>query len=185
MTKDNKIDLTYRILKAISIAGALPLLFIVPNLAKTISPILKSRQVKYDNKTAKNRISSTICRLRNRGLIKNDTKGRLVLTEKGVATLSKYKLTELMKKPKRWDKKWRMVAFDVWEERRKTRDHLRRTLRRLGFVQLQASLWVYPYDCEEVVGLLRTDLKLSPAIQYMIVEKIDRDNWLKEHFGLL
>jgi DNA-binding transcriptional regulator PaaX len=85
---------------------------------------------------------------------------------------------------KKWDKRWRMIVFDVPEKYRKSRDKLRATLRSLGFVQLQGSVWVYPYDCEEVVALLKADLRLGASTLYAIVEKIENDGKLREEFGL-
>lgn len=51
-----------------------------------------------------------------------------------------------------------------------------------GFYRLQDSVWVYPYDCEDVIGLLKTNLGLGSAVLYMIVEKIENDRRLREHF---
>lgn len=47
---------------------------------------------------------------------------------------------------KKWDKKWRIIIFDIEEINRKTRDRLRRKLRELGFGMLQQSVWITPYD---------------------------------------
>ena len=56
--------------------------------------------------------------------------------------------------PKKWDGKWRMVAFDIPEKKRNARNVLRGMLRRVGFFQLQKSLMIFPYDCEkEILGM--------------------------------
>lgn len=47
---------------------------------------------------------------------------------------------------RRWDKKWRVVIFDIKETKRSTRDALRLKLRELGFGMLQRSSWITPYD---------------------------------------
>ncbi len=93
-------------------------------------------------------------------------------------------LIRLATKPKRWDKRWRVVIFDIPEYRRSIRDSLRTTMRRFGFYRLQDSVWVYPYDCEDVVALLKTDLRAGASVLYMIVEKMENDRHLKEHFLL-
>jgi len=43
-----------------------------------------------------------------------------------------------------WDRKWRLVIFDIPETRRKARLRLRRFLREQGFGYLQQSVWISP-----------------------------------------
>lgn len=47
---------------------------------------------------------------------------------------------------KKWDRKWRIVIFDIKEKDRKNRDVLRIKLRELGFGMIQESVWISPYD---------------------------------------
>lgn len=47
---------------------------------------------------------------------------------------------------KKWDKKWRIVVFDIAEVSRKRRDMLRKKLEDLGFGMLQKSVWITSYD---------------------------------------
>lgn len=47
---------------------------------------------------------------------------------------------------KKWDKKWRLVVYDIKEISRNTRDRLREKLRELGLGMLQQSVWISPHD---------------------------------------
>jgi len=47
---------------------------------------------------------------------------------------------------KRWDRKWRLVIFDIEEAARGIRDLFRIKLKELGFAQLQKSVWITPHD---------------------------------------
>ena len=87
-------------------------------------------------------------------------------------------------KPRRWDKKWRILIFDIREERRGLREKIRNTLISLGFKRLQDSVWVYPYDCEDLVALLKADFKIGKDLLYIIADEIENDAFLKEEFGL-
>lgn len=107
------------------------------------------------------------------------------LTAKGEVKLRKLELRDFkMKRPKRWDERWRVLIFDIKERQRDTRDKVRRTLVAIGFVRLQNSVWVYPYDCEDLVTLLKVDFKIGKDLLYMIVDSIENDRWLRESFGL-
>lgn len=55
-----------------------------------------------------------------------------------------FPLMALRKKP--WDRKWRIVVFDIPEKSRKTRNYLRAKLCELGFGMLQESVWISPFD---------------------------------------
>lgn len=87
-------------------------------------------------------------------------------------------------KPKKWDGKWRILIFDISEKRKRDRDKLRFILRSIGFFKLQNSVWVYPYDCEDLINLLKTDLHIGKAILYIVADKIEYDINLKKRFDL-
>ncbi len=46
----------------------------------------------------------------------------------------------------KWDKKWRIVIFDIKEINRRSRYLLRYKLKELGFGMLQESVWVTPHN---------------------------------------
>ena len=77
-----------------------------------------------------------------------------------------------------------MVIFDIKEGRRSLRHTLRETLRAVGFTKLQYSVWVYPYDCEDLITLLKVDFKVGKDLIYVIADSIENDGWLKKRFGL-
>ncbi len=47
---------------------------------------------------------------------------------------------------RKWDKKWRLVLFDISELNRKTRDMLRSKLKELGFSMFQQSVYISPHN---------------------------------------
>jgi len=85
---------------------------------------------------------------------------------------------------KKWDGRWRMVAFDIPERRRAVRLRLRTVMREIGFVRLQDSVWVYPYDCEDFVALLKAELKIGKDVLYVIADTIGNDRELRRDFNL-
>lgn len=107
------------------------------------------------------------------------------ITEKGKQMLEMESLREKsMKKPKRWDGRWRVVIFDIQERRRGVRNRLRLFMQEYGFVRLQDSVWIYPYDCEDLIALAKANFRIGFDVMYMIVEQLERDKNLREHFGL-
>ncbi|KKQ26750.1 MAG: hypothetical protein US41_C0035G0003 [Parcubacteria group bacterium GW2011_GWB1_37_13] len=149
---------------------------------------LKFFGIEPRNKWQKYNFNHSIKRLKKHGLIIFEKTSRGIfarLTPKGEDRLRKFKLLGYkLKKPKKWDKKWRVLIFDIKEERKGTRDKIRFTLKRIGFLRLQDSVWVYPYDCEDLVILMKADLKIGKDLLYLIVDTIEGDNKIKKYFKL-
>ena len=103
------------------------------------------------------------------------------LTTKGmnIAELLAFKL-----KKKKWDKRWRILIFDIQEDRKKYREFLRRKLKELGFYQLQKSVWATPHPIPESFAWFLNDYKLADAVHYIVAEEVSNDKRLKIFFKL-
>ena len=137
----------------------------------------------------KYQINDTLLRLVRKGLVtfvEKDGRKFARLTPAGTKQLEleQQKAALRLQKNKRWDKRWRVIIFDIPERRRGVRGRLRAIMQEGGFVRLQDSVWVYPHDCEELMVLLKAELKAGSSVLYMVVEKIENDLWLKNHFSL-
>lgn len=132
-------------------------------------------------------VQNAIGKLQKNGLLSIDKKGdtSLVrLTEKGSRELAHYTAETETLKPKKWDGKWRLVIFDIKETKKGKRDRVRRNLIRFGFERLQNSIWVYPYECEDLITFLKADCKIDKEVLYIVSEKIPDDGWIRKKFGL-
>src|SRR3989344_6111044 len=90
-----------------------------------------------------------------------------------------------IKKPKRWDKKWRLVIFDIAQLKKIYREAFRGKLKELGFRPLQKSVWIHPFDCQPEIELLKIFFGLSSKeMRLMVVEDIGEDSCLKKSFQL-
>ena len=108
------------------------------------------------------------------------------LTEQGRRRVREFQFADLkIKKLKVWDKIWRMVAFDIPNTKNKARGALRSKLKYLGFYQIQKSIWVFPYPCEQEIEFLVELFGVYPYVHLMEVRKIKNDSKLKRHFHLL
>ena len=112
----------------------------------------------------------------------------LHLTTSGKARLARLALAQLgeqkEKKKKRWDGYWRMVIYDIPTKKTGKRDMLRGALRSYGFVCLQNSVWVYPYECQEIVTLLKAEFALGKNVLYVVADTIENDKELRKYFGV-
>ena len=170
------------VLKSLYATATIGLVVVAPNSVQLLRFVEKytGSKPRLDR-----RISQAFSRLVEKGLIAKDREGHFKVTTKGERIIeSQLHMEQLVKKPLRWDGKWRIVIFDVWERRRATRDRLRIMLERNGFVKIHDSVWVHPYDCEELFIFLRTNLSLGRSVLYIVAEEIEQDEWLRTHFRL-
>lgn len=173
-------DIQKVILETVAAAGILSIALVAPNVLGALQKLgvdVSGRKKEVVNRSRK--------RLVDMGLLEYDTCGRLHLTQKGEAKLLYFEQCDYqMSRPRKWDKKWRVLIFDIKESRGGLRDKVRRTLLSIGFVRLQNSVWVYPYDCEDLITLLKADFKIGKDLLYLIVDTIEYDKNLRNHFGL-
>jgi len=109
----------------------------------------------------------------------------LILTDKGKEKAFTYNLDEMkIKKPKAWDKKWRIVLFDIPERTRKIRDAFRDHLKNLEFYEFQKSVFVHPYDCQDEIEYLIEFYGARRFIRFIIADSLDNELHLKNHFNL-
>jgi len=137
----------------------------------------------------KKKITSCFYYLKKQGLIEIKRDGHdlsILLTEKGKKRAGKYQINDLtLQKPKKWDKKWRIIIFDVPNVQNMIRDIFRRKLKEFGFVCIQKSVWIYPFPCEEEVNFLREFLGVDKKqVQIFEAVKIENEKHLKKIFNL-
>ena len=109
------------------------------------------------------------------------------LTARGKQLAKKIKLGEIkINKPKKWDKIWRVVFFDIPEENRVARDALRRKIRELGFVEIQKSIFAFPYPCRDEIFRVVNFFELKNNVIQCEVVNIDSktEDKLKKKFKL-
>jgi hypothetical protein len=107
------------------------------------------------------------------------------LTEKGKLKALDYRLNNIKNKKEKWDGKWRMVAFDIPEKYRRGRDALRRKLKKIGFCELQKSVFITPYNCKKEIGLLVKYFDLSKYVRFGILVSVDNGNYFEKYFKLI
>ncbi len=175
--RGQKVDYKEIILQTLFAGAVVSIAVMAPNAVKMFG---------YLKKKNKYKTSHTI-REKTVQLIKTNfiqkTKLGLELTEKGQAQLLRSSSFQF-KRPKRWDGQWTIVSFDLPIAKNNIRDAVRFYLKRVGFTQLQKSVWVFPYDCPELIYLIKTEWKLTDELVYIRAKYVSREKKLKEYFDL-
>ena len=157
----NKKELTKKILKGILVAGGIMIAATDSKFAYKILPkLIKYAKYKLNDKKDKKKIYDTFYNLKRKNLIHFENRHGQVyisLTAEGKEKAGKYQIDDLeIKKPKKWDEKWRILIFDVLDKQKLKREALRGKIKELGLYQIQKSVWIYPYDFKNEMDLLRS-----------------------------
>lgn len=115
----------------------------------------------------------------------NDGTIKIVLTEKGRKRFLKYKLDDMeISIPRRWDGLWRLVIFDIPEKKKRARNALREKLKELGFSELQKSVFVFPYECQNEIDFIIEVFEIRSYVRYAVMKSITNEAELKLKFEL-
>lgn len=184
-TRARRDSIRHALLATIALVGALPVAMAAP---KVLELLADDKFGGFLPQNPKQRLQETASRLKRKGLIEFRAEGgkkRMHLTTRGKEELGRMHSRGLsVPRPRKWDRRWRIVIFDIPEKRHSLRARIRTLIHRLGFIRLQDSVWVYPYDCEEIITLLKTELKVGRDVLYLIADAIEFDRPLREKFKL-
>lgn len=125
--------------------------------------------------------SRAIYDLTRRGYLEEvEDKGErfLKLTSKGKLKLIKKKFLG------KWDGLWRIVAFDIEEKRKKTRDLFRFKLSKLGCQPIQKSVWITPNDISTELEDLLSLLDLKGNVDYFVSKAVTGEEKYLEMFKI-
>jgi len=109
----------------------------------------------------------------------------LILTKKGKLKALTYHFQKMKIERENWDGKWRIVVFDIPEKLRWGRDALRAKLKELGFYELQKSVFVFPYECQDEIEFITEFFNLRKYVRFGVLESIDNELHLKKIFKLI
>lgn len=169
------------------ISGGNSLRPIIPMAVKEIVNTL--RKIKKLN-VEEAKIRKSLEKLESNEIIDLDEKdGKIFvrLKDKNNLTVIKYStkaLLDFKKKEKKWNKKWFLVFFDVPEIQKNKRNYLRRFLIYIGFHQYQKSIYIFPYECEKEILLIKKIVEGAKYIRYIVAEKIEDEKTAKSFFKL-
>lgn len=145
---------------------------------EVIEPLTLSgmRRNLYQNWSPK-KISDHLGNLQRTGYIKIDRKSDSIeFTMKGKIKLLENPTNIAI------DGKWRMLSWDIPEKFRTKRQQFCRSIRRIGYKQVQKSLWVCPFVRAEEITLIINELGLKKYVAYLRVDKTDIESHLKKLF---
>lgn len=173
-----KYPLTKDLLMILAVGGAISLAVIAPGLAAVVGKELKWQE--------RAKFNQRLERLKKRKLVKiihENGERKVEITQDGHKKALEYKFEEMkIKTPDKWDEKWRLVIFDVSNDKKGQRDRLRGKLKELGFLILNESVLIYPYPCSEEIEFVRQIFRLGKEVTYLKTDRFEGDDYYESYF---
>ncbi|MBI2030364.1 CRISPR-associated endonuclease Cas2 [Candidatus Kaiserbacteria bacterium] len=132
------------------------------------------------------------------GIIKYlEQKNRIRIEERGnvqyvhLTSIGELKLNEAtvwditIRQPHHWDRKWRIVMFDLPSKHEQARKSFRLKLEDLGFKLYQRSVFIYPHECQEEVLTIAKWYGIDEHIRYIVATEIHDTRKFVKEFDLL
>lgn len=186
---DRKYAPAREILKLVGAGVFLAASIAIPNLPRAVKPYLKDEnEFEVWKRFNIVYLKRTLRRLEKEKLVEFDevdNKQVIKITDNGRKRIVRFALDELeIKKPKVWDKRWRLVSFDLPEKLTTERKILVEYLKAWGFYPLHKSVYLHAYPCLKEIDFLREYLRVSEYVRLFIVASIENDNLFREFFGV-
>lgn len=163
---------TKDILKILAVGGIVLTSMVVPGAPMAFNVVIKAW--KNYNRRDMGRIIKRLEKQQMISFQEDDGKTKIELTEKGKRRLLEYDFENLELKAKKVDGKWRMVIFDIPEDKKVSRDAFRKKLLELGFIRLQDSVFASAFPCRNEIDFLCHYLGISDFVTLTVLDRIER-----------
>ena len=176
------------ILAAAAVGTTLAIAITMPNALRAFAPILKGINKKLNESEFDqgdfNKYYEKIKKDRLVRIVKKSGRELLQITERGRKKLVEFNIDTISIKEGKWDDTWKLVIFDIPEKYRTARDVLRSKLKEIGFVKMQKSVWICPYECQDEISYICQIYSVEEYVNYVIAKKIDNEEYFKNKFEL-
>ena len=172
----------YSLLGAVALAVAATSPFFLSKLYKEIPKLTKMRR-KYGPATVDKSLNKII---EDRLVELKEERGQTILkiSKRGKVKLVEFNIDTIEIREKKLDGLWRFVIYDIPEKYKEARAVLRDKLREIGFVKIQKSVWVCPYECQDEINFITSVYGVEQYVNYIVAQRTDHDEYLKKKFNI-
>mgnify|MGYP001563285531 CR=1 FL=1 len=176
---------TKLILKYLAIGGAVTLI----SLASPTLPYYLLKAYFKNKKFQKGKFRQDLKRLQKRELIDYQElpngKTKIILKKSGKKLVLQYDIDDIeIKKPKTWNGNWWMIIFDIPVKKRVASNALSSKLKDLEFYQLQKSVYIHPFPCENEIEFIASIFDVREHILILNIPHFEGAEKLIKHFDL-
>ncbi len=95
----------------------------------------------------------------------------------------RYELDRMKIAPQKiWDKKWRLIMFDIPEGKKQARRAINFALKKLGCAQYQKSVFITPFPCKKEIDFVGECFGARENISIITADEVERSESIKKAF---
>jgi hypothetical protein len=187
---DERNEKLKRVLLLLAGGAALATAVVMPGTTRLFKHFLYREKSDWDEWKMFNKkyLRQTIQRLEREKIIEIEDQGEygvVKITDKGKQKILQFGTESLtIKKPARWDGKWRLVVYDIFSARKSLRDRFQKILKGAGFYPFQESVYLHAYPCEQQVEFLRAFLGIEGEVRLITATGLENDQAFRQYYGL-
>ena len=107
------------------------------------------------------------------------------LTSTGRERAMRYKLKSMtIERPPKWDGLWRIVMFDIPEDKKLARRSIGHAIQKLGCLQYQKSVFITPYSCSKEIDFAGECYGVRKHIRITTANDVEGVNCIRKHFNI-
>ena len=175
-------ELAKEILKGLAVGGLIVASFALPNLPQIFSLLgIKSARDRYRIKRA----TESLKKQKLIDIYEKDGEQVMEISEQGKKKILKYNFEDMkITRPKKWDRCWRIIVFDIPEKHKIARSALTRKLKEMELYPFQKSVFVCPFECRNEIDFIGEFFNVRKFIHYFVAKEIDDEEYLKGYYNL-
>lgn len=176
-------QLVDEIIRLGAFVGVASVVILAPNAVRILDKPLRALDRTLDAREREREAMRVIRYMKQKGYLAGDYEHGLQLTEKSRKRLEKLAIKDLHISATRiWDKRWRIVVYDIPENHRDARRALTTELRRIGCFQLQKSTWITPFPCRDEISTLSAHFAVDKYVSYFEALNLENEQPLVKAF---
>jgi len=175
-------EIAKKILILAAVGGALAVVCVLPGMAILFKAFdARTSQERY-------RVKRAVKQMEKGGLLMRkiqNGKEELVLTDQGKDKVWSYLEENLqIVKQKKWDKRWRVLMFDIPETKGKIRREVSWKIKDIGMKAIQNSVFISPFPCQKEIEKIASHYNVQKHFIYFEADTVVTEQNLLQHFEL-
>jgi len=156
----------------------------LPGLAHALKKPLDELFKHLDNREKERQLQKALYYMKAQGYLLGTYQHGLQLTERARKRILEKDTETSLTIPRRWDGWWRVVIYDIPENRKHSRESLQQKLKLYGFVPLQKSVYITPFPCLEEIEQFAVQRNVDAYITYFEAKNLANATEMIKVFSL-
>ena len=186
LSSDDKSAIIDGLLRFVATGGFVTTALVAPNAVQIFDKPLQKLLSELDERSRERELRRIVHYMKQKDLVRYGTHNyehgiRITTAGKKRLRTRSYQSMRIPT-PNKWDKRWRLILFDIPIGENSKRYSFTYKLRLLGFQKLQKSIWIHPFPCRAEIEAIAEVLAIRHYVTFIEISEIDGESHLRKRF---